>query len=157
MSLSKLKKELQQMSQKQIIDLLCDMYNKVPAAKDFLELFVTVDIEQLAEKYKKQIARDLKIVFDGTPRDVSARKLIRDVRKMGIDELNIELELFYVECAFENIEKMSYWEGYSYVNAMEKVFYEALEKIDKNDLREKYAVRISELRRVGGRYGYFYQ
>ena len=145
------------MSQKQIVDLLCDLYNKVPAAKDFLEIFITVDIEQLAEKYKKQIARDLKIPFDGSPRDVSARKLIRDVRKMGIDELIIEMELFYVECAFENIEKMSYWEGYSYVNAMEKIFFEALEKIDKNDLHEKYAIRINKLRQGGGKYGYFYR
>ena len=155
MSLPKLKKELQQMPQQQLIDLLCDMYNKVPAAKDFLELFVSVDIEKLAEKYKKQIARDLKIKFDGSVRDVSARKLIRDLRKMGIDELSIELELFYVEYAFANIEEASYWEAYNYIDGMHKMFYEALEKIEKNNLEEKYNLRISELQRRGGRYGYF--
>ena len=97
MTLAKLKKELAQMSHKQVVDLVLDMYTKVPAAKDFLNIYVSLDIEKLAEKYKSQISRDLKVKFDSSPRDVSARKLIRDVRKMGIDELSVELELFYAE------------------------------------------------------------
>ena len=156
MTLAKLKKELAQMSHKQVIDLVLDIYTKVPAAKDFLNIFVSLDIEKLAEKYKSQISRDLKVKFDGSPRDVSARKLIRDVRKMGIDELSIELELFYAECAYANMEEWGYWEAYSYSDAMQKMFYDAIEKIEKNGWQEKYNGRLNVLRKNGGQYGYFY-
>ena len=155
MTLAKLKKELTQMTQKQVVDLVLDMYTKVPAAKDFLNMFVSLDIEKLAEKYKNQISRDLKVKFDGSPRDVSARKLIRDVRKMGIDELSVELELFYAECAYVNMEECGYWEAYSYSDAMQKMFYDALEKIEKNGWLEKYNNRLTVLREKGGQYGYF--
>ena len=155
MTLAKLKKELAQMEHKQVVDLVLDMYTKVPAAKDFLDIFVSLDIEKLAEKYKSQISRDLKVKFDSSPRDVSARKLIRDVRKMGIDELSVELELFYAECAYVNMEEWGYWEAYSYSDAMQKMFYDALEKIEKNGWQEKYNDRLNVLREKGGRYGYF--
>ena len=156
MTLAKLKKELAQMTHNQVVDLVLDMYAKVPAAKDFLNVFVSLDIEKLAEKYKSQISRDLKVKFGGSPRDVSARKLIRDVRKMGIDELSVELELFYAECAYVNMEEWGYWEAYSYSDAMQKMFYDAVEKIEKNGWQEKYNGRLDALREKGGKYGYFY-
>ena len=156
MTLAKLKKELALMSHKQVVDLVLDMYTKVPTAKDFLNLYVSLDIEKLAEKYKSQISRDLKVKFDSSPRDVSARKLIRDVRKMGIDELSVELELFYAECAYVNMEEWGYWEVYSYSDAMQKMFYDAIEKIEKNGWQEKYSDRLNVLRGKGGQYGYFY-
>ena len=93
--------------------------------------------------------------FGGSPRDVSARKLIREVRKMGIDELSVELELFYAECAYANMEEWGYWEAYSYSDAMQKMFYDALEKIEKNSWQDKYGSRINALKKKGGRYGYF--
>ena len=156
MTLAKLKKELAIMSHKQVVDLVLDMYTKVPTAKDFLNLYVSLDIEKLAEKYKSQISRDLKVKFDSSPRDVSARKLIRDVRKMGIDELSVELELFYAECAYVNMEEWGYWEAYSYSDAMQKMFYDAIEKIEKNGWQEKYSDRLNVLRGKGGQCGYFY-
>ena len=156
MTQAKLKKELAQMAPKQVVDLVLDMYTKVPAAKDFLDIFVSLDIEKLSEKYKSQISRDLKVKFDGSPRDVSARKLIRDVRKMGIDELSVELELFYAECAYLNMEEWGYWEAYSYSDAMQKMFYDAIEKIEKNGWQEKYNSRLDVLRKKGEQYGYFY-
>jgi hypothetical protein len=155
MTLAKLKKELVQMTHKQVIDLMLDMYTKVPSAKDYLDIFVSLDIEKLAEKYKNQISRDLKVKFDSSPRDVSARKLLRDVRKMGIDELSVELELFYAECAYVNMEEWGYWEAYSYSDAMQKMFYDAVEKIEKNGWQEKYNVRLNSLREKGRQYGYF--
>jgi hypothetical protein len=155
MTLAKLKKELAQMTHKQVIDLMLDMYTKVPSAKDYLDIFVSLDIEKLAEKYKSQISHDLRVKLDSSPRDVSARKLIRDVRKMGIDELSIELELFYAECAYVNMEEWGYWEAYSYSDAMQKMFYDAVEKIEKNGWQEKYNVRLNSLREKGRQYGYF--
>jgi hypothetical protein len=155
MTLTKIKKELAQMTHKQVADLVLDMYTKVPAAKDFLNIFVSLDIEKMAEKYKSHISRDLKVKFNSSPRDVSARKLIRDVRKMGIDELSVELELFYAECAYANMEEWGYWEAYSYSDAMEKMFYEALEKIERNGWQDKYNGRVNALREKGEQYEYF--
>ena len=156
MTITKLKKELAQMEHKHVVDLVLDMYTKVPAAKDFLDIFVSLDIEKLAEKYKSQIRRDLKVKFNGSPRDVSARKLIRDVQKMDIDELSVELELFYAESAYANMEEWGYWENYSYSDAMQKMFYDAIEKIEKNGWQEKYNGRLNVLRKKGRENGCFY-
>ena len=32
-----------------------DLYEKVPKAKDYFDVFLSYDIERLAEKYKKEI------------------------------------------------------------------------------------------------------
>ena len=94
MSLIKLKKEHKQMSKDEIIDLISDFYKKVPSAKDFFDVFTSGNIKKLIEKHKKEIER---LVYpkgvNFNSKEAEARKLIRNIRKMKLDELSIALEL----------------------------------------------------------------
>ena len=95
MGLREVKQELSHMDKPEMIKLISDMYSKIPAAKEFLDIFSGEKIETLAEKYKKEIE---KYIYpsgrDMILREKEARKLIRTVRKMKITEMNVDLELF---------------------------------------------------------------
>ena len=105
MALNGLKKELNKMEKTEIIKLISELYKKVPGAKNYLDIYITGETKELAEKYKKQIE---KYIYPNgrnmNLREIEARKIIRTVRKMKITELNIELELHYVSCCMEIIE-----------------------------------------------------
>ncbi|MBA6153071.1 DUF6155 family protein [Gelidibacter maritimus] len=145
MAIRALKKELNQMDKTEIIKLILEMYKKIPDAKDYLDIFTTGDIQELAEKYKKDIE---KYVYPSgremNLRETEARKIIRTVRKMNITELNIELELHYVSCCLEIIEDFGYWDE-KYYMAMETMFYSAVNGINKMGIEEKYLERIKTL------------
>lgn len=118
------------------------MYKKIPAVKTYLDVFATGEINQLVDKYKKEIeryiypnGRDMQL------RETEARKIIRTIQKMKITELNVELELHYVGCCLDVIEDFGYWDDGYYV-ALEKMFYNATSGINELGMEEKYEERI---------------
>ena len=145
MSLAKLKRELKKMPKEEIINLISDLYSKVPSAKDFFNVFVTADVSGLIEKHKKEIER---LVYprgnNFNTKEVEARKLIRNLRKMKIDELSIALELHYVHCCLDVIEGFGYWNERYYV-AAENMFYDAENKILANGWEDKYDEQLNSL------------
>ena len=153
MAFRDVKKELTEMDKTEIVKLISEMYNKIPAAKTFLDVFVTGDFNQIKEKYKKEIER---YIYPNGPdmqlRDTEARKIIRTVQKMKITELNVELELHYVLCCLEVIESFGYWDD-AYYLALEKIFYNATSGIEKLSLHEKYEERIIGIIEKANRYG----
>lgn len=145
MALKELKKELNKMDKTEIIKLVSDLYEKIPDAKNYMDIFSTGNIKQLTEKYKREIE---KYVYphgrDMLLREVEARKIIRTVRKMKITELNVELELHYVSCCLEIIEDFGYCDENYYV-ALEKMYYNAMDGIFELGLEEKYEEKIRTL------------
>ena len=153
MALRELKKELNQMKKTEIIKLILEMYKKIPDAKNYLNIFTTGDIEQLTEKYKKEIERY--IYPNGRNmdlRETEARKIIRTVRKMNITELNIELELHYVSCCLEIIEDFGYWDENYYI-ALEKMFDNAINGISELGMEDKYNEKVISLSSKASEYG----
>ncbi|WP_238987286.1 DUF6155 family protein [Confluentibacter flavum] len=153
MALRELKKELNQMTKTEIIKLILEMYKKIPDAKNYLNIFTTGDIEQLTEKYKKEIekyiypnGRNLDL------RETEARKIIRTVSKMNITELNVELELHYVSCCLEIIEDFGYWDENYYI-ALEKMFDNAINGISELGMEDKYNEKIMFLSSKASEYG----
>lgn len=153
MAFRELKKELNGMDKTEIVKLISEMYKKIPAAKTYLDIFATGEIEQLVEKYKKEIERY--IYPSGRNmrlRETESRKIIRTVQKMKITELNVELELHYVECCLEVIEDFGYWdEGYYLV--LEKMFYNAISGINELGAQEKYEERITGIMYKASEFG----
>lgn len=153
MSLRALKKELNQMDKTEIINLILDMYKKIPDAKNFLDIFTTGDIEKLTDKYKNEIER---YIYphgrDMVLRETEARKIIRTVRKMKITQLNVALELHYVSCCLEIIDDFGYWEENYYV-AMEKMFDNAINGINEMGMEEKYLEQIRTLSDKASEFG----
>ena len=153
MALRELKKELNQMDKTEIIKLILEMYNKIPDAKNYLDIFSTGDIEKQTEKYKREIERYIYPQGRNMEmRETEARKIIRAVRKMNITALNIELELHYVSCCLEIIEDFGYFDE-NYCTSMVKMFDNAISGIDKMGVKEKYLDRIKTLSDKARDYG----
>lgn len=153
MPLSELKKELHKMEKSEIIKLISDLYNKVPEAKNFLDVFTTGNTNELSESYKIEIE---KYVFpygrNMDLREVEARKLIRKVRKMKITELNIELELHYVNCCLQVINDFGYCDENYYI-AIEKMFDSAIKGIVELGLQNNYKNQVMLLSSNASDYG----
>ncbi|MEM6720911.1 MAG: DUF6155 family protein [Bacteroidota bacterium] len=153
MGLRDLKKELHKMDKSDMIKLISEMYSKIPSAKEFLDIFSGVKIETLIEKYKKEIER---YVYPSgremVLRESEARKIIRTVRKMKITELNVELELYYVECCLDIIQDFGYFDENYYIS-IEKMLDSALKGISEIGEEEKYQYRINNIYSIGSEYG----
>ncbi|AXG71981.1 hypothetical protein KORDIASMS9_04239 [Kordia sp. SMS9] len=153
MGLRDLKKELHKMDKSEMIKLISEMYSKIPSAKEFLDVFSGMKIETLIEKYKKEIER---YVFPSGRemilRETEARKIIRTVRKMKITELNVELELYYVECCLEIIQDFGYSDENYYIS-IEKMFDSAIKGISEIGAEKKYKRRINDILSVASEFG----
>jgi len=153
MALKEVKKELNQMEKTEIIKLISEMYKKIPMAKSYLDVFATGEIKNLAENYKKEIG---KYVYPSGRnmilRETEARKIIRNVRKMNIKELNVELGLHYVECCLEVIEDFGYWDEKYYI-ALEKIFNDATNEICELGLENKYREQIDAISNKASEFG----
>lgn len=153
MGLSEVKKELSGMEKSEVIKLISEMYVKIPSVQAYLDIFTTGKIHHLVEKYKTQIERY--IYPSGSNlvlREKEARKLIRDIRKMKITELNIELELHYVHCCLEIIEEFGYWDE-DYCIALEKMFYAAIGGITELGMENKYEKLLDQLSTRASEFG----
>jgi len=145
MGLREVKKELTNLDKSEIIKLISEMYKKIPSVKSYLDVFVTGEIENLVIKHKKEIERY--VYPRGTNmvlRDSEARKLIRNIRKMKIVELNIELELHYVICCLEVINDFGYWDENYYI-AIEKMYYSAVNGIRELGIEEKFEELLTKI------------
>jgi len=153
MGLREVNQELKKMDKTEILKLISEMYKKMPTVKEYLDVFATGDIKQLIEKYKLEIE---KYVFphgrEMVLRESEARKLIRTIRKMKIVELNVELELHYVNCCLEIIEDFGYWDENYYIN-VEKMYYSALNGITETGKEKKYEKQLNSISGRASEYG----
>ena len=142
MGLKELRIELNKMDKSEILKLISEMYKKIPRAKEYLDVFASGDIKQLAEKYKLEIEKYVyPSGYEMVLNDNEARKLIRTIRKMKILELNIELELHYVKCCLETIRDFGYWND-GYYNNIVKMYNSALSGIVETGLEKKYEKQL---------------
>ncbi|WP_346859522.1 hypothetical protein [uncultured Draconibacterium sp.] len=145
MGLREVKTRLNTLNKTEIIKLISEMYKKVPGARNFLDIYATGDIYELAEKYKKEIE---KYVYPSGSnlvlKESEARKLIRTVRKMKVIELNIELELHYVNCCLDVITDFGYWDE-NYYLSVDKMYHSAVNGIAELGLIDEYSERLENL------------
>jgi hypothetical protein len=104
MTITDLKKELKQLDQKELIELVCTLYKSNPKNKELISANFLVDQYKMdtLEKYK----HDMYQMF--FPKNInkslslkSAKSLITEFKKIGDKEMVLDLMLFYVECGTE--------------------------------------------------------
>lgn len=152
MPLRTLKSHLAQMDKSDIIKLISEMYKKVPAAKDYLDLIAGVDVDNLVDKYKKKIERFVLPTSSGVMRASEARRLIREASKMRIPELNAELELFYVECCIHVISSYGLYDS-SYYSTVYTAFSNATKNVSKAGMHDVYEERLYDAINTASEYG----
>ena len=143
MGLKEVKNKLNKLDKTEIIKLISEMYKKMPTAKNYLDIYATGDINELIEKYKKEIERYIYPTSNNLVlRESEARKLIRTVRKMKVIELNIELELHYVNCCLDIITDFGYWDE-NYYLSIDKMYNSAVAGILELGIEEEYTERLN--------------
>lgn len=153
MGLKELKEQLIQQDQKQLIKLLSELYKNVPAAKDYLDIYATGDVQLLIEKQKTEIE---KYVYprgrNMVTNEKEARKLIRTLQKMKIPELTIELNLRYTDCCITMMEDFGYSDE-SYEISLENHFYQAVELMERENMSSRYEDLVGNLTQRGREFG----
>ncbi|MCG6191572.1 DUF6155 family protein [Maribellus maritimus] len=153
MGLREVKTRLNNLDKTEIIKLISEMYKKVPAAKNYLDIYATGDVNELAEKYKKEIE---KYVYPSGSnlvlKESEAKKLIRTVRKMKVIELNIELELHYVNCCLDVITDFGYWDE-NYYLSVDKMFHSAVNGTTELGLVDEYSERLENISARASEFG----
>jgi len=153
MGLREVKTRLNNLDKTEIIKLISELYKKVPGAKNYLDIYATGDINELAEKYKKEIEKYVYPAGNNLVlKESEARKLIRTVRKMKIIELNIELELHYVDCCLDVITDFGYWDD-NYYASVDRMYNSAVSGIVELGLGDEYLERLEKLSSRAGEFG----
>lgn len=142
--------------------IIYNVYNKVPEAKDFIDVFVPFEkkvikqnIEQQFKRYKKKIQEYIfPLDFETPTREYEALKLIKRIRKKDVSlQLTVDCELWYVACCKEFILTYGYFDEDYYIT-MDEVFESACIKIKTNNLTEEYYDAIEKLISFGNNYGF---
>jgi hypothetical protein len=99
--------------------IIYNVYNKVPEAKDFINVFVPLEkevikqnSEQLFKRYKKQFNEYLlPNILETNIKEEEAFNLLERIRKKDISsQFTIDCELLFVEYCKEFIETYSYFD-----------------------------------------------
>ncbi len=104
-------------------------------------------------KYKKEIE---KYVYPSgnnlVLKESEARKLIKTIRKMKVVELDIELELHYVDCCLDVITDFGYWDENFYLS-VDKMYNSAVNGIAELGLIDEYAERLENISARASEFG----
>ncbi len=145
MGLKEVKSKLNSLEKTEMIKLISEMYKNLPMAKNYLDIYATGNIQELVEKYKKQIEKYIYPTGNNIVlKDSEARKLINSVRKMKVIELNIELELHYIDCCLDIIADFGHWNE-SYYSSIYKMYNNAIIGIAELGIQEEYEEHLDNL------------
>jgi hypothetical protein len=162
MNLEQLKIILKDKNVTDLKTIIYNVYNKVPEAKDFINVSVPFEkkvikqnIEHLFKRYKKQFNEYLlPNILENNTKEEEAFKLLERIRKKDISaQFTIDCELLFVENCKEFIVTYGYFDEDYYIT-MDEVFESACIKIKANNLIEKYYDAIEKLISFGNNYGF---
>lgn len=162
MNIERLKIILKGKSVTDLKSIIYNIYNKVPEAKDFIDVFVPFEkdvvkqsTEQLFKRYKKQFNEYLlPNILENDAKEYEAFVLLERIRKKDISpKFTIDCELLFIECCKEFIVTYAYFDEDYYIT-MDEVFESACQKIKTNKLTEDYKDVVKELIFFGNEYGF---
>jgi len=153
MGLREVKSKLNSLDKTEMIKLISEMYKKIPTAKNYLDIYATGNINELVEKYKKEIEKYIYPSGNNLVlKEAEAKKLIKTVRKMKVIELNIELELHYVHCCLDVISDFGYWDE-NYYLSIDRMFNSAIVGIEELGIEDEYSERVAHLSSRANEFG----
>lgn len=147
MSKPALKKELQRLTKKQLVEQILDLYDKNKAVKEFYKFYLNPNNEkELTEKYKKIIQKEFGWINPeraGLKYSV-AKRAISDFKNLQPSPVAIADVMFTLpEC----VCRFSYEYGNmteSYYNGASNNFDTALKFIEKHKLLEQFKLRVKQ-------------
>lgn len=156
MSKTQLKKFLVHLDQEQLKDLIVELYDARPEAKDYLDFYVRPDIDARLEKARNLISKEVRRTQRGyaRPRVTKIKRYIRDITSLnpGI-EFSIEIMTF----AFEALCSQAHM---PFMEATQKSTARLLSDIitlsDKNLMLSDFLPRLQKaINKIPKRFGVF--
>lgn len=138
-----LRKELNKLSREEIIFLLDDLLKLSKENREFMELKLNKDDEDILRYYKDKIKKSFS---EKNLSLKSARKAINNFKKiLKRERYLIELMVYYVECATDlESEFGDLWEAF--YTAVENMFEDCIKILNKNsDLIPSYKERLEKV------------
>jgi Family of unknown function (DUF6155) len=145
MGLIDVKKELQKLDKGEIIDLVSELYKKNKSPKEFLDFWANPNENELFTKYRDKVFRAFYAVKGYDYSLKNGKQAISDFKKFSPSaDLIADLMLFYVETGviftndFGDVDEPFY-------SSMETTYESALKLMKKEDLLDKFAVRVKKI------------
>lgn len=150
MSKAALKKALKEQDNESLAQIILEVYEKRPEAKDYFEFWLNPDAEAELEKYKKKIFK-LFFMSEGKPRRspdfTEIKKLLKYFLSYGVDpEVSAELELYVCEQYLIWMDLRRFIA--SHFTRLDKFISEAKVFIESHLLDELFAIRIERIGRI---------
>lgn len=132
------------MNADQLREVICELYEVRPEAKEYLEFWIDPDIKKESEKYRLRIFK-LFFLSEGRPRKSPNFKGLRTLLKyfstLYVDlEKQVELRLYAFEIYFLWLETRN--RVMSHHKRAESFYNDIEEFINTNRLRESYSLRL---------------
>ncbi|MFY0675617.1 MAG: hypothetical protein JXQ87_19665 [Bacteroidia bacterium] len=145
MGLREVKKELDKLDKKEIIDIISDLYKKNKAAKEYFDFFAQPDENKLFKDYRDKVFYSFypKRGFNYSLKN--GKKAISDFKKLGpSDELVAELMLFYVETGVDFTNDFGDIDD-AFYTSLAKTFDSALGLLYDTGSLEKYHDKVKNM------------
>ncbi|MCX6231848.1 MAG: DUF6155 family protein [Bacteroidetes bacterium] len=145
MSKHDLKKKLESLDKKKLIDLISVLYDKQKSVKEYLDYYVNPDEKEALKIYKVKVREAFYPKRGFGYKIAIGKKAISDFRKLkpATDSL-VDLMMCYVESGVEFTNDFGDINEGFYAS-IESVYFDALKLIDKNGLHDKYQSRAYEI------------
>lgn len=157
MSKPKLKKELQQLTNEQLIEQILDLYDKNKAVKEFYNFYLNPRNEkELAQKYKKQIRKEFNVEnpMRSTEKFSVAKRAISDFKSLQPSpEALADVMLYLPESACELTYSYGDYSEQFYDSAY-KNYKVALDFIARNNLLDDFRSRAEQCVKWASNCGY---
>lgn len=133
LTITELKKSLKGLDQKELIQLIADLYKVNTDVKDYLS--TKFGGEEVVNELYKKAKRKIEDVFspDGALRLSNAKKAITDFKKTTGDSVKVvDLMLFYVEMGTDYTSSFGYIDE-SFYNSMLSMYDKVAEECEKSE------------------------
>ncbi|CAK0741557.1 conserved hypothetical protein [Gammaproteobacteria bacterium] len=144
MTVTVLKKKLEQKSKQELIQDISELYKKFPAVKEYYQI-QQGDIKLILDKYKDIIKKEF---VDGYTKGLPkarlsvARKAVQDFKKMTTNpELLADIMFTFVE-SISNFNTEFATDDESFYTSPEGMFEKSLELLNKNNLLQAFKERV---------------
>lgn len=150
MTMTELKKKLKGMEQAELIELISGLYKANGIVKEIMNSRLAGESYQteVLEAYKKKIKNEF---FPKNMRKMpslkAAKAYVSDFKKMGSDEMVMDLTLFYVECGTEFTNAFGDIDAQFYQD-MVRMFDEFVHLINVNGTKENYETLKNRIRKL---------
>lgn len=143
MSRTTLKKALATLTPEQMTEMILDLYAARPEAKEYLDFWVSGDIDSKMTKAKNAIAKETARVQRGRPRPRMTRikRFIKDIISLNADAEAIgEIMVYSIErmCAVGSDK----WVKESTQNSVAKLMHDTMTYLHKNGIYSIFIARL---------------